>query len=114
MKESICDLLTILLGDDQAKLMKSNALQILDIVKATFPHPYYEDQSIDPQCSPASSSRDELACAWKRLSDCANRKDDHEYTGAIVSAAVDVCQQPLTFSMPANLRTVLFTRTGTA
>lgn len=51
--------------NDQVQIMLQNALQIHRIVKATFPHPWYQDFGADLDCTAPSSSKDILACAWK-------------------------------------------------
>lgn len=42
-------------------------MQMLTIVKATFPHPTYEDSSIQVDCAEPSSTAEQLACAWKAI-----------------------------------------------
>jgi len=42
-------------------------MQILDIVKATFPHPVFDNPFADVSCEGSLSSRDTLACSWKDI-----------------------------------------------
>ncbi|KAI9661978.1 MAG: major facilitator super transporter protein [Alyxoria varia] len=53
--------------DDRTQLVFRNALQLLDIVKATFPHPLYEDEGVVMNCNGPASTRETLACAWKEV-----------------------------------------------
>jgi ethanolaminephosphotransferase len=50
---------------DQAQLLLRNAMQILDIVKATFPNEMYDESAKELDCENMSSSGAELACLWR-------------------------------------------------
>jgi hypothetical protein len=41
---------------------------MLDIVKATFPHPFWDNPKADLQCTGSLSTADKLACAWREVS----------------------------------------------
>jgi ethanolaminephosphotransferase len=51
------------------QLLLRNALQILDIVKATFPNELYHGCSKEIACEQAGSPGAELACLWRGV-DC--------------------------------------------
>ena len=55
--------------DDRVQLLLRNALQMLRIVKASFPHPAYNDRSIRIDCSKNLSTADDLLCSWRRVQD---------------------------------------------
>lgn len=59
----------ICLGEDKIQLMLRNALQMLEIVKATFPHPLYEDSAVSPTCTGSLTNTESLACKWKDVVD---------------------------------------------
>lgn len=56
-------------SDDRIQLLLRNALQIQAIVKATFPNPAYDNPFATIDCKDPSSSGDELACKWRRVTD---------------------------------------------
>ena len=51
--------------DDQIQLLYRNALQLLSIVKETFPHDSYSSNTPPAYCENPSSTTDELACLWQ-------------------------------------------------
>ncbi|KAF2755933.1 alkaline phosphatase-like protein [Pseudovirgaria hyperparasitica] len=51
--------------NDRAQLLLRNAMQILDIVKATFPHEAFSNPFSALDCSSPSSGAEELACKWR-------------------------------------------------
>ncbi|KAI9757849.1 MAG: major facilitator super transporter protein [Chaenotheca gracillima] len=53
-------------ADDQIQLLSRNAKQILEVVKATFPSPAWEQRMASADCNSQDlSDVDELACKWK-------------------------------------------------
>lgn len=50
---------------DQIQLLLRNSLQILDIVKATFPGEDFDSDSLELSCGTAASTGAELACLWR-------------------------------------------------
>lgn len=50
---------------DQVQLLLRNSLQILDIVKATFPGEDFGSDIIELDCNSATSTGAELACLWR-------------------------------------------------
>lgn len=50
---------------DQIQLLLRNSLQILDIVKATFPGEDFDSGSLELSCGTAGSIGAELACLWR-------------------------------------------------
>jgi hypothetical protein len=67
--------LTSLLATDQVQLLFRNALQILDIVKATFPNEVYQDNLGSINCDEVDSSGAELACLWRNLDEILTPSD---------------------------------------
>ncbi|KAK8171737.1 alkaline-phosphatase-like protein [Phyllosticta citrichinensis] len=56
-------------GNDRAQILLRNALQILKIVKATFPNPAFDDPFAPVECVSTSSSAQELACKWRTVTE---------------------------------------------
>ncbi|KAF2142872.1 uncharacterized protein K452DRAFT_297392 [Aplosporella prunicola CBS 121167] len=54
-------------GNDRAQIMLRNAVQILNIVKATFPDPAFENPFTEVKCDSISSAGNELACKWRKV-----------------------------------------------
>lgn len=54
-------------GNDRAQILLRNALQILKIVKATFPNPAFDNPFAEVQCDAISSSAQELVCKWRAV-----------------------------------------------
>lgn len=52
---------------DRLHILLQNAVQMLRIAKATFPHPYWDDPKADMHCRGSLSSADKLACAWREV-----------------------------------------------
>ena len=50
---------------DQVQLLFRNSLQILDIVKATFPGEDFDSDIVEPDCNSVTSTGAELACLWR-------------------------------------------------
>lgn len=50
---------------DQVQLLLRNSLQILDIVKATFPAEDFDSDAVELDCNGAASTGAELACLWR-------------------------------------------------
>lgn len=60
-------LIPFLVANDQMQLLLRNALQILDIVKSTFPGEIFHDVGHHADCNQAHSSGAELACLWHNV-----------------------------------------------
>jgi ethanolamine phosphate transferase 2 subunit G len=56
-------------GDDKVQLLLRNAKQILSIVKATFPHPSFENPLVEMNCDGSLSTGMDLACRWRKVTD---------------------------------------------
>ncbi|KAK8225684.1 alkaline-phosphatase-like protein [Phyllosticta capitalensis] len=54
-------------GNNRAQILLRNALQILKIVKATFPNPAFDNPFAEVQCDAISSSAQELVCKWRAV-----------------------------------------------
>lgn len=54
-------------GQDRIQILLRNAMQMLDIAQATFPHPAYDDPTAPAHCGEPSSTAEELACAWRAI-----------------------------------------------
>lgn len=57
------------IGEDYVQLLLRNALQLLDIVKATFPHPFWANADAPFDCIHVDTTADDLACSWKAVLD---------------------------------------------
>ena len=66
----IPDFLPLLSEDDRVQMILRNAMQMLDIVKATFPHPAFDSPfaALDG-CNAPPNDGIELACKWRRVTD---------------------------------------------
>jgi len=60
--------LTFQIDRDRIQILLQNAVQMLDIVKATFPHPFWDNPKADITCTGSLSTADRLACAWREVS----------------------------------------------
>lgn len=79
-------------GPDTAQLLLRNAMQMLEIAKATFPHPAFDDPSIALNCGKTLSAAEELVCAWKGVEEVSNVSSGAGMSDErVVEAAFKVC-----------------------
>ena len=59
----------VYLEHDRVQILLRNAYQILDVVKASFPNPAFDNPLAELKCQDPSSSGHELACKWRKVTD---------------------------------------------
>lgn len=78
-------------GPDKAQLLLRNAMQMLEIAKATFPHPAFDDPSVVLDCGKTASTAEELVCVWRGVQQVSNASSGESMSDeGIVEAAFKV------------------------
>ncbi|KAF2087017.1 alkaline phosphatase-like protein [Saccharata proteae CBS 121410] len=81
-------------GNDRVQLLLRNALQILTIVKATFPNHAFTNPFANLSCESPASSGDVLACKWRRVSDIFQAAGSfHPHPDHVLPALIDFCKE---------------------
>lgn len=74
-----------------------NALQMLDVAKATFPHAAYEDVSVSLDCAHPGGTTEELVCGWREVEGALRAGTSHglrpDEEGSVVETALKVCRR---------------------
>ena len=80
-------------GPDQLQLLRRNAEQILQIVKATFPNAPFGERSHIKDCSTSASDIQELVCKWQQASQLQveRNKNSPELTRKMMQSLTEVC-----------------------
>ena len=78
------------------QLLLRNALQLLVIVKETFPHSYYDNEDENFTCGGGSSTSDELACLWRQVNEQLKQSASSWPVETLREPLLKVSQDPLT------------------